>query len=109
MAHATLDFLRDVLITATEGGIGYWARVTRRNIRTIEAVIIGDFTGEELRLQDDDLQAAIRKVCRGEVEIRRDLWRDIVCAVGDDDASEIDAEAADAIVQIALFGEIVYG
>ena len=101
-------FLRDVLVTATEGGINYWADVQRRSLKDITAAIV-PIDETPLYLQDDDLRAAIAKIFRGDVEINPEIWRDIVCAVAQEDASDIDAEGADAIVQIALFGEIVYG
>lgn len=52
---------------------------------------------------------AIERIAAGEVEVAPAIREVIIAAVEDDDASDIDAEAADCIVQIGLFDEIVYG
>jgi hypothetical protein len=51
---------------------------------------------------------AIERIAGGEVEIPPAIREIIIAAVREDDASEIDEEAADCIVQIGLFDEIVY-
>lgn len=51
---------------------------------------------------------AIERIASGEVEIAPAIREIIVAAVREDDASEIDEEAADCIVQVGLFDEIVY-
>lgn len=59
-----------------------------------------------------DLQGiadAIERVASGEVEVPPAIREIILAAVRDGDASDIDAEAADCIVQVGLFDEIVYG
>ncbi|HYD95353.1 MAG TPA: hypothetical protein VEC01_08505 [Noviherbaspirillum sp.] len=59
-----------------------------------------------------DLQGiadAIGRIAGGEVEVPPAIREIILAAVENDDASDIDAEAADCIVQIGLFDEIVYG
>lgn len=58
-----------------------------------------------------DLQGvadAIERIASGEVDIPPAIREIIVHAVQDADATDIDAEAADCIVQIGLFDEIVY-
>lgn len=58
-----------------------------------------------------DLQGiadAIERIASGEVELAPAIREIIIEAVQSDDASDIDAEAADCIVQIGLFDEIVY-
>lgn len=52
---------------------------------------------------------AIERVVSGEVDISPAIREIITAAVRDDDAAEIDAEAADCIVQVGLFDEVVYG
>lgn len=59
-----------------------------------------------------DLQGvadAIERIVSGEVEVPPAIREIILAAVEDGDASDIDAEAADCIVQVGLFDEIVYG
>lgn len=52
---------------------------------------------------------AIERIANQEVEIAPAIREIIIAAIEEDDASEVDAEAADCIVQIGLFDEIVYG
>lgn len=59
-----------------------------------------------------DLQGvadAIERIVSGEVDVPPAIREIILAAVEDGDASDIDAEAADCIVQVGLFDEIVYG
>lgn len=58
-----------------------------------------------------DLQGiadAIERIASGEVEVAPAIREIIMDAVRNDDASDIDAEAADCIVQVGLFDEVVY-
>lgn len=63
--------------------------------------------GGTLDLQD--VADAISRIAGGEVEVAPAIREIIVQAVQNGDASDIDAEAADCIVQAGLFDEIVYG
>lgn len=59
-----------------------------------------------------DLQGvadAIERIVSGDAEVPEGIREIISVAVEDGDASDIDTEAADCIVQIGLFDEIVYG
>ena len=59
-----------------------------------------------------DLQGvadAIERIATGEVEIQPAIREIILAAVREGDATDMDAEAADCIIQIGLFDEIVYG
>lgn len=58
-----------------------------------------------------DLQGvadAIERLAGGEVDVPPAIREIIVAAVENGDASDIDSEAADCIVQIGLFDELVY-
>lgn len=59
-----------------------------------------------------DLQGiadAIDRIASGEVDVPPAIREIILAAVANGDASDIDAEAADCIVQVGLFDEVVYG
>lgn len=59
-----------------------------------------------------DLQGvadAIERIVGGDAEVPEGIREIISVAVEDGDASDIDTEAADCIVQIGLFDEVVYG
>lgn len=58
-----------------------------------------------------DLQGvadAIERLASGDVEVPPAIREIVVEAVQNEDAADIDAEAADCIIQIGLFDEIVY-
>jgi hypothetical protein len=109
------EFLSDVFIIALEGGISYWADVTK-----VERVV-DLHAGMEVRDNEDReapwhyvgrqaLRTAINTIIHDRaLAIRSDLRRDIYSAWIDLDAGQIDAEGADVIVQVAAFGEIVFG
>lgn len=112
----TQEDVDDILTTAFEGGINYWCN---------EAEVVDEYLGEyaseqisrggKIKLYDDEgddvYELDIEKFMQGFM-----LW--IECGYdeygaiksdGSVDCCEIDAEMADMIIQLALFGEIVYG
>lgn len=120
------QLLRDVLCVALEGGIGYWAEAS--DIKTIEVEVNGspmteyvsctltDAEGTDDEGNDwthsvtlDTVAEGIRRIMSGEVRARRDIEDAIRAGVADNDAGHIDADAADVILQVALFGAITYG
>lgn len=90
----------DILVTAIEGGIGYWADVEAYSPANGLATIRDAEEGHVFKLTAGELTAAAKKVVElyptsiGAEYIRQE---------------DIDAEAADMIVQVACFGEVVYG
>ncbi|MGV3740824.1 MAG: hypothetical protein ACO1NO_00760 [Burkholderiaceae bacterium] len=56
----------------------------------------------------EDIADAIERIANREVDVAPAIREIIVAAVEEEDASEIDAEAADCIVQIGLFDEIIF-
>ena len=113
------DFLSCVLVTAVEGGIGYWAEVrnyhwtedTNHNLLSASAEIKIEDTNESewQTLNLDVIRNGIEKIQNNEVNINRDMLKSIVAGNITNDAGEIDSDGADCIVQAALFGEIIYG
>lgn len=133
------QFLADVIIGAVEGGTGYWAAVLKYKWEglppaKVHAVLVLD--DDETDAKIDALQAKLGRtlraadaiaagfghmvnvgtIARGIAAVKKpdfSVNRDILAAIliGDrcNDGGEIDSDAADVIVQAALFGEIVYG
>lgn len=103
----------DIMSTALDGGISYWCDC---------AEVVGDYLGEyasdqisrggTLRLHDSDedkwYELNLEKFIAGLTKIAEERGLDILYE-GKIDAGEIDAEDADAIIQYAIFGEVVYG
>jgi hypothetical protein len=129
------EFLGDIITAAVEGGTGYWAQVSQYQYvdRWSEpegriAVCVGTrqaggaratlhemndeetgYKAEGLLLNADAVARGLGKIKRGEVQINDSLRALIMRADADNDAGDIDADAADVITQVALLGEIVYG
>lgn len=132
------SFLAQILETAVDGACSYWADVSAENVSVsddpdgardydLSDYIEGDdsggdapfYTAASFLVSKDSAQGgtldlvgiadAIERIAGGEVEVAVAIREIIVAAVRDGDASDIDAEAADCIVQVGLFDEIVYG
>jgi hypothetical protein len=121
------DLLSDVLTTAVEGGIGYWSAVTdcervnggERDLCWL-SVTLAPYPDDEWGVFDLNdkrpLVVTLRDVARGieliltnKVGIRADLKAQVALALGNPEDADIDADAADCIIQAACFGEIVFG
>lgn len=106
----------DIMCTALEGGITYWCR---------KAKVIGEYLGEFASEQisrggslvlypyDDNkayvltmqsLLNGMEKAMKEGILIDYGWW-----SLDGIDTCNIDADVADAIIQLALFGEIIYG
>lgn len=114
-ATATVKFTAEersaILTTAAEGGINYWfdaGSVVRGRDSWVTSLTASDEWGDggTLTDQDDRLDRAASQVLtdRPGIDTAAQLRNSI--ALQDLD---LDAEAADVLVQIALLGDIVYG
>lgn len=123
------EFVSSVLITAFDGSYGgcwYWARpyatpeVPFISIsgapedHWIEARIYemdADVTQVQKRLTVDAkvIETGIQRILDGTVKVADVIQGYIMRGVLDEDAGDIDATAADCIVQSGLFNEVVYG
>ena len=108
-------FLRDVVITAVEGGIGYWAVCKRYKWegREFPEVILepagepDEFAVTTLtpELVVAGLQLALQ---RPSFEANGKKLR-ILQALAEDDTSQLDCEDCDCIIQLAVLKDVVYG
>ncbi len=117
--EVTQEFLRDIICTAVEGGINYWAFPLKAQfddsgdylsapIEEIEAQELGG-TKKRLNLDDSSILRGIQVLLGFKGQVATDIVGNVMNAVKECDAGYIDATAADCIVQAAMFGEIVYG
>lgn len=112
--NITDEQIDDIMCTALEGGITYWCS---------EAKVVGDYLGEyaheqiarggQLILSDSEEgtthELNKEKLLKG-LELYLSNGGAAEIADGDTiDTSEVDAIAADEIVQYALFGDVIYG
>lgn len=123
-------FLGNIITGAVEGGTGYWAQVSQYQYTMGGelCVCVGRRDGDEAcatfhEMEDDEsgykaegvkvtlnmVAGAVRKITDGDIGVHSAMFYAITRANRDNDAGDIDADAADAIVQVAIFGKIVYG
>jgi hypothetical protein len=113
-----IEFLSDIVITAVEGGIGYWSTVERYAFVLDEYSADNHTSATILETGDGDIsvqhEVTIETIARGLARVREDhhkfgnrsTW---VAADRENDAGEFDSCDADALVQLGLFGEVRYG
>lgn len=120
------ELLRDVAVCAVEGGINYWARVRRYKWSSVSPASLDhmlpfpvieispaedpdDF--EPCKIGEQIIVKGLRMICSAEGKelINAENRKMILEANIDNDASNIDADLADAIVQVGLFGKLVFG
>lgn len=121
--------LCDLLTTAWEGGSDHWtaaydARATRRNepiegevLRELDVVKIdyqtpgGDDEFNEpvkqQQIEPADIGRAIERVMNRSVEVADHIIKDLESNI--QEVGACDADTADVLLQVATFGEIVYG
>ena len=111
------DFLAGVLITAVEGGIDYWAHIKdwqvtedpKGNCTWARAIIVDDDKHRVARgVGLGEVAKGIGIIKRGDTPIRQDIKDAVALADNENDASYVDVEIADCIVQAGLYGEILY-
>jgi hypothetical protein len=112
--------LESILNTAQESGSGYWARTDRdipdvlkgEPVRFWDAEEVKYIRGEDGSRQIDPKCEVIGTLTRDKLEaagevLAKKIRRDLVAQFIEDPAGA-DADASDAFLQVALFGEIVY-
>lgn len=103
----TDEFLADVATTAIEGGINYWtSRVQRIDVDTF--ALTDEETDEGYLVTHQMLANAIERILGLDPTGTTGI-DSIASAVFERDAGAIDAIDADCIVQVAVFGEVLYG
>ena len=114
------EFLADVITTAVEGGIGYWSAVKDYNYEYIDngdkrnwaEVVIKDIeTGKTHVVTMDGIEKALKRFSSGPVNGLYDKYRGwvIVEDVTNGEGDNFDSDMADWIIQVSLFGEVIYG
>lgn len=116
--------IEDLMVTALEGGIGYWAVLDNTGERwenapvdepvSITAAKIlmenGCVRFEDAEGEDESWVLTISKLMDGiHKYVERGMDEYNVFSGNRPDMCNCDAEVADAIIQLALFGDIVFG
>lgn len=117
---------RDILITATDtGGINYWETPFRNRVRDEELNCIsfsvrcidavdpywGKAVGDWVEVDEFTVIRGLRLIVANPLACAAYIRNGIIQMLGDheDGISGCDLEQADVIIQIGLFGELVYG
>ena len=114
-ARVTMQDIDDIMCTALDGGITGWcgaAKPVGKRLGEYAHEQIG--RGSSLMLYDaessDKWELTLDKFLRGLAQAIEDgVPVAIDAGSGSIDASEVDADGADMIIQYALFGEVVFG
>lgn len=112
-SEAREEWLRDLLITAVEGGINYWASVSDYRPDEGSVTVHDEEDGDTYSVTTDTIATAVGKFMRGEngcqfIESAGDGQFKLSNRTNGEDG-DYDAGDADCILQIACFGEVVYG
>ena len=117
------QFLDDIICTAVEGGIGYWSQVSsyhwgdekETTVRVHELDSSGSVDASRaagIPITRNKIEEAITKIAEMNTPIEYLHPRvrgEIFTASLENEAGDIDATLADIIVQVAIFGKVVYG
>lgn len=117
----TTEQCRDVLTTATDtGGINYWELPFRKRVRdkglnciSFEVRLDDSFysTEEWVTVDETTVVKGLERLIANRSLCAEYIRNSIIEMMGDDEdgISMCDLEQADVILQIGLFGELVYG
>lgn len=109
------QFLDGIIITALEGGIGYWSVCSAYThhapaiAQIRETDDYGEPVGDLLEINRDVIRKGLKEIIGGETNCHSYGVKHIAGANAMSDPCDIDASFADIIVQVGLFGNIVYG
>lgn len=114
------QFLADVIITACEGGINYWANIVTYDHPENPAFTKAEIIDPEVRDDEEDPRDGhftinLDAICEGikvaldpETKLSTRFKNELYGAVREQDAGDIDADLADIIVQCAIYKEVLY-
>lgn len=106
----------DILTTSVEGGSGYWAEISHvpreEDLTPICATFRdrGNPKAPEVQVTRPMVIQALRKLAGGQVDVGREYVGNAALAlVGRADGGDFDVTGADVVVQVAVFGTVLYG
>jgi hypothetical protein len=114
MNETLVELFDNLCEDASYGGIGYWASeaTNDRTTKTYDVVVMEEYLDDEIKsktLTYEDLLEASRKLATGEVSINPRTKAVCQQIISDPTDVDYDAEDADCIVQVAMFGEVLFG
>ena len=110
------DFYDGVLVTAAEGGYLNWGWVQKRRsgklsieLQDLEYSKLEIYANNTVDVSSEHVADAIKNIIAGTTNLNERLSNEVKGAFTELDAGILDAISADCIVQIAVFGELIYG
>ena len=94
------DTVRDILIAACEGGIGYWSQITKLSYSRI-TVTLKEWNEDTNTWNGAEYSLTYRDILRG---FKRAIEYGYI-----KDVSDMDSTDADVVIQLAIFNDVVYG
>lgn len=104
----SIEAIEDTIDTAGYG-IGYWASSAVVDDKAQTYTVTDGETPETFVLTYQSIFEAVLKLSNGDVKIRKDIAQTCAIALLDYEEAEIDSEIADCIIQVACFGDVIYG
>lgn len=106
------NFLKDVLITAVEGGTGYWAQVSCY-FPDAGRVALHEFDDDGItethKVTVGTIETGIKRIIADRELVNRVIREDVIIDSVENEMVRGDSDTADCIVQVGLFGKVVYG
>ncbi len=110
------EAVKDILVIAAEGGINYWCigmlhRYPResRQFKVREQEPSEGDACKEFDITADTVKRGITAILTKPYKTDVRMVLEVLHMLVEDDAGVIDADGADAIIQMGCFGELVYG
>lgn len=101
------------LIDAAGYSMSYWAsKAVINEAKQTYTVTVSEEDDNEWSTKTitfDEIRAAIETLIKKDIVIRKDLREQLVREYLLDEENGVDADAGDCVVQVALFGTVVYG
>ena len=109
------DFLANILVEAAVDGVVGWATVHDLDFKEWGGNLLWAFMEveevdgtEPTPVSPDDIEQGIQDIINGNVQVPESHRRTIAVASAGSKSYNIDAALADCIVQVAVFGGLVY-
>ena len=115
-------FLDSIIITAVEGGIDYWATVSKykwhdenEDDTFVDECVVADCEAPEVKYKVDAeaIAGGIQLILDGGQHFRstgmKALATAIMQAISEGDIGNLDAGDCDCILQAAIFGQVIFG
>lgn len=104
------EFCSSVLIIAYQGGINYWATPFRTVADDTESVEVRPDGENWHKISRETIVDGVKRAFETEgLDLHQSNADRIRVAALRNDAGMVDAEVADWIVQIGIFGKVIYG